>query len=76
MDDDDAVADVSEAYRAAERWSKPSLIRNRRTIDRLADFLITEGRSFILVGADHVVSFVTRCLTALRSLSRPAARRS
>jgi hypothetical protein len=38
-DDDDAVADVSEAYRAAVRWSKPSLTRNRRTIDRLADWL-------------------------------------
>jgi hypothetical protein len=38
-EDDDAVADVGSAYRATVRWSKPSLIRNRRTIDRLADWL-------------------------------------
>jgi hypothetical protein len=41
-----------------------------------AGFLITEGRSFILVGADHVGRFARRCLMALRSLSRFAARRS
>ncbi|HTA37111.1 MAG TPA: hypothetical protein VK761_10375 [Solirubrobacteraceae bacterium] len=38
-EDDDAVADVGSAYRATVRWSKPSLIRNRRTIGRLADWL-------------------------------------
>jgi hypothetical protein len=38
-DDDDAVADISKAYRAAVRWSKPRLTRNRRTIDQLADWL-------------------------------------
>ena len=39
-------------------------------------FIITEGRSFILVGADHVGRFVKRSLAALRALSRSAARRS
>jgi hypothetical protein len=38
-DDDGAVIDVSEARRAAARWSGPRLTRNRRTIDRLADWL-------------------------------------
>jgi hypothetical protein len=38
-DDDGAVIEVSEAYRAAMRWSNPRLTRNRRTIDRLADWL-------------------------------------
>jgi hypothetical protein len=37
-DGDDAVADISEAYRATVRWSKPCLTHNRRTIDRLADW--------------------------------------
>lgn len=38
-DGDRAVGDVSEAYRTVVRWSEPSLTRNRRTIDRLADWL-------------------------------------
>jgi hypothetical protein len=41
-----------------------------------AGFIVTEGRSFILVGADHVGRFVKRSLAALRALSRSAARRS
>jgi hypothetical protein len=41
-----------------------------------ADFIITEGRSFLLVGADHIGRFVKRSLAALRALSRPAARRN
>jgi hypothetical protein len=38
-DGDGAAVDISEAYRTAVRWSEPCLARNRRTIDRLADWL-------------------------------------
>jgi hypothetical protein len=50
----DAGADVSEAYRAAVRWSKSRLTRNRRKIDRLADWLTMS----CLLLAVEIVSWV------------------
>jgi|HubBroStandDraft_2_1064218.scaffolds.fasta_scaffold495457_1 hypothetical protein len=37
--DGERLANVSEAYRAASSWIEPYVLRNRRTIDRLADWL-------------------------------------
>jgi len=37
--DSEQVVDVDEGYRAVSRWIEPCLRRNRRTIDRLADWL-------------------------------------
>jgi len=37
--DSERVVDVDEGYRAVSRWIEPCLKRNRRTIDRLADWL-------------------------------------
>lgn len=37
--DTERLASVSEAYRAASSWIEPYVLRNRRTIDRLADWL-------------------------------------
>jgi hypothetical protein len=37
--DSERLANVSEAYRAASSWIEPYVLRNRRTIDRLADWL-------------------------------------
>lgn len=37
--DSERLTNVSEAYRAASSWIEPYVLRNRRTIDRLADWL-------------------------------------
>lgn len=54
--DSDGPADVVEGYRAASGWIEPHMRRNRRTIDRLADWLTT---SCLLLAVEVVLCTVS-----------------
>jgi hypothetical protein len=53
--DSERLASVSEAYRAASSWIDPHVLRNRRTIDRLADWLTI---SYLLLSIEVVLDAI------------------